>query len=434
MNLGDKIKFFRKKAGLTQLELSCDILSRSTISKIESNKYTPSILQLQHIAKALNIDVSYLMSEVDTIAKIPAQTYNINLISDLYKNKKYLDIIERFTPFDFVTYYYIGMSYYKLALFNDAIKYLDCCEKLFKDLSSELRFINVENLCYSLNSLRILKIKSLGEDLNKYYLEKILAYLNYYNKLNCEIYFIVYNNLGAYYLSIHDYKKTIYFIEDFLSKNIKINSFSVLPNMHLILNNAYFSIKNYQKAIDSMLKCIFFFNYIGNFDAEQECYIILLNCYLYAYQYDKFIETLSELFIKFKGCEFEESYKVLDLALLYNNNQLSEILYKTRTINVNKLKLNSKMDYYFILSRTNFMLNNTDIGYKHFKKCYKFLKDNNKFLDLSLLYKDLFVAYNNIEYYNSYIKYKNIHENSNYNVMNPNITLPHYRAPSSNLK
>ena len=61
MNLGDKIKFFRKKAGLTQLELSCDMLSRSTISKIESNKYTPSILQLQHIAKILNIDVSYLI-------------------------------------------------------------------------------------------------------------------------------------------------------------------------------------------------------------------------------------------------------------------------------------------------------------------------------------------------------------------------------------
>lgn len=430
MNLGDKIKFFRKKAGLTQLELSCDMLSRSTISKIESNKYTPSILQLQHIAKILNIDVSYLISEADTIAKFPTKTYNINLINDLYENKKYLDIIERFTPFDFVTYYYVGMSYYRLELFDDALKHLDCCEKLFKDLSSELRFINVENLCYSLNSLRRLKIKSLSDDLNKIYLEKILAYLNYYNKLNCEIYFIVINNLGVYYINASNYNKAISIIEKCLKENKRINSLTVIPSMYLNLNIAYFAIKNYEKAIDSILKSNFFFNYIDKTYDESENYINLLNCYLYSNQSDKYMETLNKLLIRFKGEPLEETYKVLELILLYNTNNLNEIVSKSRNINLSKLRFKSKIDYHYILSRANFMLNNNDIGYKHFNKCYKFLKDKNRCLDLSLLYKDLFVAYNNIEYYNSYIEYKNIHENSKYNSMNPNITSPHYRIPS----
>ena len=69
--LGEKIKILRKNLKLTQNDIACDILSRSILSKIETNKVTPSIYQLKYLATILNISTDFLLSEdefdIDTI-------------------------------------------------------------------------------------------------------------------------------------------------------------------------------------------------------------------------------------------------------------------------------------------------------------------------------------------------------------------------------
>lgn len=64
MNIGEKIKFFRKQASLTQEGLATKSnLSRSYIADLERNRYSPSVETLQVIACALNITTIDLLRE-----------------------------------------------------------------------------------------------------------------------------------------------------------------------------------------------------------------------------------------------------------------------------------------------------------------------------------------------------------------------------------
>jgi DNA-binding XRE family transcriptional regulator len=64
MTLGEKIKRFRKQAGLTQEQLAKKTnLSRSYIADVERNRYNPSFETLKSISKGLNIPLSKLSDE-----------------------------------------------------------------------------------------------------------------------------------------------------------------------------------------------------------------------------------------------------------------------------------------------------------------------------------------------------------------------------------
>lgn len=60
--IGDKIKFFRNKAGITQQQLAEKAkIDRSMISKLENNNAKPSLDTLCEIATALGIDITKLL-------------------------------------------------------------------------------------------------------------------------------------------------------------------------------------------------------------------------------------------------------------------------------------------------------------------------------------------------------------------------------------
>ncbi|MBS6501419.1 MAG: helix-turn-helix transcriptional regulator [Clostridium sp.] len=64
MSVGEKLKTFRKKKGLTLKELNkLTGISISFISDIENNRRNPSIDNLKIIAKALDVQVSQLLDE-----------------------------------------------------------------------------------------------------------------------------------------------------------------------------------------------------------------------------------------------------------------------------------------------------------------------------------------------------------------------------------
>lgn len=62
--LGNCIRNCREESNLTQEDLAERVgISRTMISKIESNKAKPSLITLQKIAKALDIPTSELLKD-----------------------------------------------------------------------------------------------------------------------------------------------------------------------------------------------------------------------------------------------------------------------------------------------------------------------------------------------------------------------------------
>ncbi len=427
--LGHKIKTLRKAANLTQVDLSCSILNRTSLSKIENGNLYPSLQQLEHISDKLKISLSDLISN-DDISLLSFNFTNNNLyLKKLYDNEKYLDIIDRASELrlsDFNSCFYLGMSYYKAELKKDAKKYLSKCEPLFNGFSEADKYIYVESLCIAFNSLRKIEIKSFSDDLNLEYLKKALNYLNLYNHCKCEIYFIINNNIGACYLYREEYEKVILFIEDFLKINIKVNSPTVLCSFHLNLSIAFFSTKNYVKAIEHINKSIFFFEYIGNSFEAGECYLNLFNSYLYNNQPNKCHELLEFLYKTCDDVILISIYEILELALLYNLNDIEKIINKSSHINYTLLRYKAKMDYDFILARTNFIIGNSKASLRHYNKCLKYLIENKKYLDLNLAYSDMFSITENVSYQLESIKYKELFDNEKFNHPHPNVTSPHY--------
>ena len=65
-NIGQAIRFYRRKKGISQYKLAeLTELSPSYISEIETGKKTPSLETLLEIAKALDVDLWDLLIPID---------------------------------------------------------------------------------------------------------------------------------------------------------------------------------------------------------------------------------------------------------------------------------------------------------------------------------------------------------------------------------
>ena len=82
LEIGNKIKFFRKKRGLTLVEFA-DILckSKATVSKYENGQITIDIVTLYEIAEALGVHVEQLLySEPAQVPKVPSFIFIIMMV------------------------------------------------------------------------------------------------------------------------------------------------------------------------------------------------------------------------------------------------------------------------------------------------------------------------------------------------------------------
>lgn len=59
--IGEALREARKKAGLTQMELSSKVdVTRAYYADVERGRYTPSLKVLSKLAEALDIDLNFL--------------------------------------------------------------------------------------------------------------------------------------------------------------------------------------------------------------------------------------------------------------------------------------------------------------------------------------------------------------------------------------
>jgi len=61
VSLGEKIKKARQERGMTQKQLAGDCITRNMLSQIENGQATPSMKTLEHLAKTLDVSVSWLL-------------------------------------------------------------------------------------------------------------------------------------------------------------------------------------------------------------------------------------------------------------------------------------------------------------------------------------------------------------------------------------
>ena len=422
-NLGTRIKILRKKLNLTQQELSSSILNRASLSKIENGKLQPTLNQLKYLANMLKVDVSYFLKDGEELTVKEINKENNNYLDKLFNEKKYLDIIEEIKPDSFITYYYAGMSYFRIDLIKEAKKNLNSCQNMFFSLPESKKYLNVEKFACVLNCLRKIDTKNIMDPKNKIYLDKCIRYLKLYNRCQSEIFFMINNNIAAYYVANNKYEETISFIEEFLRENKNVNSPTTLPYVHLNYSIANYAVKNYPKAIEEIQKAIFFFNYIGDIYQEGECYINLFNYFLCNKEFDKCSTLINFLKIRFDDVMLLERYKILEIVLQYNRGEYEEILNKIKVINVEMLNTDSRMDYFFIMGRTSIHFKKYNTAKNYYKRCIKYLERNEKYLDLYIAYEDLYCITKNENDLRKSLEYKKQWKNLKYNSIYPNLTI-----------
>ena len=88
--LGNKIRAFRERAGLSQMQLELEIeMSPGSLSRIENNQVNPTKETILNIAKALNLtdsQISYLFGlNLDYPEKILSIVNNLSSLYDIEK-------------------------------------------------------------------------------------------------------------------------------------------------------------------------------------------------------------------------------------------------------------------------------------------------------------------------------------------------------------
>ena len=91
--IGEKIRFLRKKRKLTQSQLAGEGITRNMLSLIENGSAAPSIQTLEYLSQRLGVSPAYFF--INSLSDSDEYTNKINRqIKDLYKEKEYQKAIE----------------------------------------------------------------------------------------------------------------------------------------------------------------------------------------------------------------------------------------------------------------------------------------------------------------------------------------------------
>ena len=125
MTLGERIKTARISAGLSQSELAGEQITRNMLSAIETDKATPSLATLNHIATKLELPMTYFFSDNPYADK---KLTVIEKIKDNFRRENYeycKDLILRIDYIDDELAYLLANCYFELGrkkVFSGALK------------------------------------------------------------------------------------------------------------------------------------------------------------------------------------------------------------------------------------------------------------------------------------------------------------------------
>ena len=404
--LGKKIKVLRKNLNLTQDAVACDILSRSILSKIETDKVTPSIYQLKYLATILQVSTDFLLSEDDfDISEVINK--DDNLIYNYYNQKLYLTVVSFYetNKIDFSKdinlYYYIGESYFKLEFYKESNKLLRKYVKKVLQLDKNLQFQYVN---YFIKSINILSLSYFNNDKINNSIKYSLIGKNFLENKNLNYdddYLKIINNLGLYYIYAFKYKSCINVTEKFINMDKEHCNLKFIPGIYINLNISCYNIGKYENAIKYIKIAMFFYKYMDNDYEYKECYINYINCYRYNGNFDKAFEillTFKNKYINNINDDLFYDFRILEAILYFNIEDFDKASQILSRINTRQLNIYNKNNVNFIKGHIEFLNNNYKKARYLLNRCKNYFKQRHYFYDLALVYQDLFIIEQNHNY------------------------------------
>jgi len=403
LNIGSRIKNLRKQRKICQQDLCGKLITRTILSRIENNKMTPSIAQLEYISQQLNVPISFFFTEPtynDTDISPGKNSHNSSILQEWYINKLYGHIIklvelepEKFDAIeDFNKYFYLGASFFTTGQINKAIKPLKKHINNFIKSPDIMQKENIFSFACALNILFAIMMQNKNTDKAEHYLILAKKHLTNYDATASRINFIIHSNLGVLYINSNQYEKTIKVLEDFLQTNKLISYQDLIPHIHLSLNIAYYNIGEFEKSIDHVKKAIFLYEYTGDFSFSLGCTLNHINALRYNKKFKEAFDVLEEF--KLKVPDYEKNHPqflIQEMILHFNTAKYTKALKLAEEIKLNKVNKLSKANYYFILGHINFLNNKYDEAQKYLLMSEIIFINENFSYDLAALYKDLYV-------------------------------------------
>lgn len=399
-SVGSKIKNLRKGKKLTQAQLCGDKINRCVLSLIENNKMQPSISQLNHICKVLNVPVTYFTSGIDYNQRITSTgTDDDSNLAKAFAAGEYEYITKLYehaslqfnTIENIVKYYYLGMSYYNLNIYKESLLSLRKYISSFSKKPISYQKLNITEYATALNTLSKIYMQRSNYKKAGEYLIKAYNFLAEHQELNSLIYCIVINNLSLVYNYTAQYKKTYTLINDFFNTHDNLTYRIVAPQLHRAMNIACYNLGKHDKAIEHIQKSILLLNYENNVNEIGRCYINYINALRYSYRFSEAFEMAEKCKKDFYDNKvLYRKFCMQELILYFNMGNYIKSRELLDDINVNSLQEMGKNNYCFIAGHIAFMNVKYEKALKNLNKCEKYFLKNMYHYDLALVYDDLF--------------------------------------------
>ncbi|WP_305040529.1 helix-turn-helix transcriptional regulator [Enterococcus faecium] len=219
---GALLKEYRKKKGLTQVQLAEGICEQATVSNIENKNMSPGINILSALCKKLNVEISDILveTEEDKIRKKLSEIQSLNAVSKYKESYEILQTIDqkKVSNSDLLNQilFYQGLLDHLYAKKEDAALFY------FNQVLEQTTETDIHHLQAAANVAMIYLAK--GElDFAKVYVERTLKILNdtdFDNLRVCAVYY----NIATYYSKIENYEKAIQLCEKGIEYNKKHKS------------------------------------------------------------------------------------------------------------------------------------------------------------------------------------------------------------------
>ncbi|MCQ1528413.1 helix-turn-helix transcriptional regulator [Lutispora saccharofermentans] len=399
-SVGSKIKNLRIKKKMTQAQLCGSIINRCVLSLIENNKMQPSISQLNHFCKVLDVPVTYFTSNIDysqTISSIGTDDGSdlnrafaageYEYIAKLYEH----DSVKFNTIEDINKYYYLGMSYYNIKTYKESALTLRKYINSFSKKPESYRKSNFIEYATALNTLSKIYMQRSNYKKAEEYLNIAFNFLIRLHELNSLIYCIVINNLSLIYNYTAQYKKTYTLINDFFNTHDNLTYRVVAPQLHIAMNIACYNLGKYSEAIEHIQKSILLLNYENDAPEIGRCYINYINVLRYCCRFSEAFEIVEKCKKDFYDNKvLYRKFSMQELILYFNIKDYPKAEELLGNINVNSLQEMGKNNYRFIAGHISFIHNEYEKALKNFNNCEKYFLKNMYHYDLALIYDDLF--------------------------------------------
>lgn len=219
---GALLKEYRKKKGLTQVQLAEGICEQATVSNIENKNMSPGINILSVLCKKLNVEISDILveTEEDKIRKKLSEIQSLNAVSKYKESYEILQTVDqkKVSNSDLLNQilFYQGLLDHLYAKKEDAALFY------FNQVLEQTTETDIHHLQAAANVAMIYLAK--GElDFAKVYVERTLKILNdtdFDNLMVCAVYY----NIATYYSKIENYEKAIQLCEKGIEYNKKHKS------------------------------------------------------------------------------------------------------------------------------------------------------------------------------------------------------------------